>query len=297
MEKLVSVVIPTYKRDKALELALNSLLTQTYTNFEIVVVDDNADKDWNEKVENVVNEFTKNNPTIKLNYIQNEVNLGSAKTRNLGIDASNGEYVTFLDDDDEYLPEKIESQVAFMIENSLDYSVTDLDLYYDNGKLSEHKTRYYIQKTDAESLFKYHLMYHITGTDTMMFSKDYLIKIGKFAPIDVGDEFYLMQRAIENGGTFGYLPVSHVKAIIHTSDDGLSSGDGKILGENQLYQYKKKYFDRLTRKEKRYVKMRHNAVLAFAEKRRGKLFRFVKYALASMFIAPIACIKLLLNRN
>ncbi len=297
MDKLVSVVVATYHRDEPLKSALSSLAQQTYENMEIVLVDDNADSEWNEKVSKIVNEFKQENPNMQILYIANEINLGSAKTRNYGIEKAKGEYITFLDDDDMYLPNKVENQIKFMIENELDYCVTDLDLYYDNGKLSEHKTRDYIKSLDAKDLFEYHLMYHITGTDTMMFKKEYLIKIGGFAPIDVGDEFYLMQRAIENCGKFGYLPVCDVRAIVHTTDEGLSSGEGKIRGENQLYQHKKKYLNRLSRKNRRYIKMRHFAVLAFAQMRAKKMFGFMKNGIISFLVAPVQCVRLVLGRK
>ena len=297
MNKKVSVIVATYHRDETLKKALKSLAEQSYAAMEIVLVDDNAEESWNQKVSDIVECFQKEFPSCQLLYMPNEVNLGSAKTRNRGIENASGEYITFLDDDDEYLPNKIENQVRFMQENQLDYSVTDLDLYYDNGKLAEHKTRAYIKNTDVKSLFEYHLMYHVTGTDTMMFKKEYLIKIGGFAPIDVGDEFYLMQRAIEHEGRFGYLPVCDVRAIIHTTDEGLSSGEGKIKGENQLYAHKKKYFNQISRKNRRYIKMRHYAVLAFAEKRRGKVGPFVGNGMVSVLCAPSACVKMLLGRS
>ena len=248
MNEKVSVVVATYHRIETLEKALKSLAEQSYAEMEIILVDDNADKDWNWKVNDIVQNFQKEYPARELVYIQNEANMGSAQTRNRGIESAAGKYITFLDDDDEYLPNKIENQIRFMQENDLDYCVTDLELYYDNGKLAEHKTRTYIKEVDTKSLFEYHLMYHITGTDAMMFTKEYLIKIGGFAPIDVGDEFYLMQRAIENGGRFGYLPLCDVRAIVHTLDEGLSSGQGKIKGENQLYEHKKKHFSQISRR-------------------------------------------------
>lgn len=288
----VSVVVATYKREEPLKRALESLAKQSFSDFEIVLVDDNAQEAWNAKVQSIVEEFYRANPLITLNYIKNEVNLGSAKTRNKGIATAQGKYITFLDDDDIYLENKIQKQVAFMEENNLDYSVTDLDLYFDNGKLSEHKKRDFIKSTDSESLFRYHLMYHITGTDTMMFTKEYLEKIGGFAPIDVGDEFYLMQRAIENGGRFGYLPECDVVAFVHTEEDGLSSGDNKIKGENLLFAHKKQYFKQLKAKDRRYIRMRHHAVLAFAYLRKKRFFMFFVEAVASFLVTPIACLEL-----
>lgn len=289
----VSVIIATYRREISLKRALESLINQTYRATEIIIVDDNADREWNKKVEDIINAINLLHPII---YIKNEINKGSAETRNIGIKAASGDYITFLDDDDIYLSNKIKNQVEHMIENNSDYSITDLDLYDEKERLIEKRTRKYIKKNDKENLLRYHLMHHITGTDTLMFKKDYLLSIGGFPLINVGDEFYLMQRAIEAGGVLCYLPLCDVKAYVHTETDGLSSGEGKIRGENQLYEYKKKYFDKLNIKDIKYIKMRHYAVLAFAELRRKHYISFIKNALISMVASPLECIKLLVSR-
>ena len=296
--KLVSVVVATYRRDNDLKRALESLAKQSYSNIEIVLVDDNADSEWNSKVSLIVEDFKKNYPQILLNYIVNNPNQGSAKTRNIGIESSNGEYVTFLDDDDLYLQDKIKNQAEFMINGDYDYSITDLDLYNENDKLIDRRKRSYIKDTTSESLFVYHFKFHMTGTDTMMFKKEYLMKIGGFAPIDVGDEFYLMQRAIEGGGKFGYLPCCDIKAYVHTGEDtGVSSGQGKIDGEKTLFEHKKEYFDKLDRKSQRFIKMRHYAVIAFAYLRMRKYFSTSKCCFMSFISSPIQCVCFFFRRK
>lgn len=284
--KLVSVVVATYKREAELKNALESLAKQTYPNMEIVLVDDNGNDEWNSKVSETVEVFRNRYPKIKLECIVNNTNQGSSKTRNIGIHSANGDYITFLDDDDIYLPDKIRKQVEFMETNQCDYSITDLILYNEDDKKINRRIRSYIKETTVESLRLYHLKYHMTGTDTIMFKKEYLIQIGGFAPIDVGDEFYLMQRAIEGGGKFGYLPGCEIKAYVHTGDGGLSSGDGKIKGENALYEYKKTFFDQLEAGDIRYIKMRHYAVIAYAELRRKNYVKFISNALKSFLASP-----------
>lgn len=284
--KLVSVVVATYKREAELKNALESLAKQTYPNMEIVLVDDNGNDEWNSKVSETVEVFRNRYPKIKLECIVNNTNQGSSKTRNIGIHSANGDYITFLDDDDIYLPDKIRKQVEFMETNQCDYSITDLILYNEDDKKINRRIRSYIKETTVESLRLYHLKYHMTGTDTIMFKKEYLIQIGGFAPIDVGDEFYLMQRAIEGGGKFGYLPGCEIKAYVHTGDGGLSSGDGKIKGENALYEYKKTFFNQLEAGDIRYIKMRHYAVIAYAELRRKNYVKFISNALKSFFASP-----------
>ncbi len=294
---LVSVIVATYRREESLVKALGSLAMQTFQDFEIILIDDNDEAQWNKKVQTLVGAFVRDHKDIPFQHIENHPNKGSAKTRNVGIAAAKGQYVTFLDDDDLYLPEKIQRQVTFMQENVCDYCVTDLDLFNDKDQLIDRRTRGYIQETSQKALQRYHLLYHITGTDSMMFRRDYLLQIGGFAPIDVGDEYYLIQRAIEGGGAFGYLPGSDIKAYVHTSDGGLSSGEGKIKGENALYAYKKQYFENLSHKDRRYIKMRHHAVVAFAELRRKKYLQFLWNAALSVLVSPVACLSLLIGRG
>lgn len=293
MQPLVSVIVATYKREDILLRALNSLAAQTYKNFEIILVDDNANTEWNSRVSNVVKRFKTEHPTITLNYIVNKTNQGSAKTRNIGIDVSSGEFITFLDDDDIYLPENLQRQVDNMLSTSADFGITDLEMFYDDESFCEKRTREFIKSTKKEDLIKYHLMYHLAGTDTMIFKKDYLLKIGKFDPINVGDEFYLMFKAFENNGKFTYLKGCFVKAYVHKGESGLSSGDGKIDGENRLHEFKKKYFHLLSKKEKKYIVTRHYSVIAFAELRRKHLLSFFTNAFKAFFTSPINCLKIL----
>lgn len=287
----VSVIIATYHRDKTLKKAIQSVIDQTCPDVELIIIDDNADAGWNETVVSIVSQY----PTA--HYICNEVNKGSAEARNIGIRASHGEYVSFLDDDDVYLPERIEHQLKQMEAHSADYSITDLYLYNESGKLIDRRIRNYIKKTDSTSLLGYHLMHHITGTDSMMFHRDYLLKIGGFPPIDLGDEFYLMKEAIEGDGKFIYVPGCFIKAYVHTDNDGLSSGQSKINGENSLYEYKKKLFCCIDAKSCRYITMRHYAVLAFAEIRQKRYGLFISYALKSFFAAPVSCVRLLVGEE
>lgn len=297
---LVSVIVATYKREAELSRALQSLAAQTYPHIEIVLVDDNADADWNKTVANVVDAFRREHPSVAFRYIANTLNRGSAETRNIGIEAASGEYITFLDDDDVYLPNKVKNQVAFMESGGYDYSITDLDLYNEHDKLCGRLVRlsYLREDMTAEELLCAHLKYHLTGTDTMMFKKAYLLKIGGFSPINVGDEFYLMQKAIEGGGAFGYLPGSEVKAYIHTGEDaGVSSGDGKIQGEKEIYRYKKTLFHKIDRRSRRYIRTRHYAVLAYAQWRRRHVFAFMLNAARAILISPFGVLRIIKERR
>lgn len=290
---LVSVVIATYRREESLEKAIMSVINQTYSNVEIIIVDDNSNEKWNDKVDKIIEKCRAATET-PIMYIKNEHNMGSARTRNIGIDNASGEYITFLDDDDIYLPYKIEYQVQDMIKNNADYAITDLFLYYEDGALCEKRIRFYLSQGYDDLLLK-HFKYHITGTDTMMFKKEYLLRIGGFEPIDVGDEFYLMCKAIKNRGKFTYLARSDVKAYVHSYTNGLSSGTSKRAGENKLFEYKKRYFAQMDRNSQRYIKMRHHAVIAFSYLREKEYVDFGIESIKSLYASPIDAVKLIIN--
>lgn len=294
---LVSVIIATYHRDSELYDALFSLTNQTYKCIEVIVVDDNADHEWNSKVAAYI-EKIRSESGLTVNYIRNEINLGSAATRNTGIAAANGQYVTFLDDDDIYLPEKIEMQLRDMVKADADYGLTDLYLYNEKNEVIDKRIRSYIKSTAAKELIRYHLLYHMTGTDALMFKTEYLREIGGFPGIDVGDEFYLMKEAILGEGKCVYSPHCYVKAYVHTGEaSGLSSGQGKIDGENRLFEEKKKFFNSLSREDVRYIKTRHYAVIAFAELRRRSVVLFLWNSAMSFLCSPKGCLKILKDRK
>lgn len=114
MEEIVSVVIPTYKGANNLPRAIDSILNQTYKAVEIVVVDDN-DPLSKERLE--TKKAVEKYKDEKIKYIQHERNKNGAAARNTGISHSIGKYICFLDDDDFYLPDRIQKSAAALEEN------------------------------------------------------------------------------------------------------------------------------------------------------------------------------------
>ena len=289
----VSVIIPTFKRNQPLHNAIACLCEQTYKNIEVIVVNDCSLPEWVEIVNNITSPFI---DKLDIKVIHNESSLGSAGARDVAIANCSGEYVTFLDDDDLYLPEKIESQLECMIKNAADFGVTDLEQYDENGKFVEKRTRDYIKSTDNEQLLKYHYLYHITCTNTIMFKKTYLDEIGGFKCADMGDEFFLIEKAILGGGKFCYDNSCFVRTCVHSKLSGVSSGLSKINGEKKLFEHKKANFYRFTKKEIRSIRVRYKMVIAYAYFRMRKLFKMFGYMACAAFISPKATIRFLKSR-
>jgi glycosyltransferase involved in cell wall biosynthesis len=111
-QEKVSVIIPTYNRAEFLRSAIVSALNQTFKNIEIIVADDKSTDNTKEVVESFKDR--------RIKHITNKINMGPSATRNSAILASKGEYIAFLDDDDEWVPEKLQKQIELLDKSSPD---------------------------------------------------------------------------------------------------------------------------------------------------------------------------------
>lgn len=122
---LVSIIIPVFNRKKLLERAIQSVLKQSFEDSELLVVDDGSD------------DGTQNLPVLnesKISYIRLEENSGVSKARNIGVKNSSGEWIAFLDSDDEWLSQKLEKQIDWCRENPQFQIVQTQELWIRNGK-------------------------------------------------------------------------------------------------------------------------------------------------------------------
>jgi len=103
---MISVIIPTYNRSQLLIRAIKSVVNQTYQNFEIIVINDGSTDDTDEVIKRVLDE--------RITYLRHADNKGAATARNTGIRAAKGEYIAFLDSDDEWLPKKLAKQIKIL---------------------------------------------------------------------------------------------------------------------------------------------------------------------------------------
>ena len=126
---LVSVIIPYYKKIHHINETLNSVLNQTFQNFEIILIYD----DINDDDLKIINSKFKENPKIKI--IKNLKNLGAGLSRNIGIKNSSSEFIAFLDADDFWHHKKHEKQIKFMRENNYDFTFCNYIKRFNNKEL------------------------------------------------------------------------------------------------------------------------------------------------------------------
>ena len=257
---MITVITPTYNRTEYLAHAIDSVLSQTFTDFELIVVDDNKPgSEARKATEEVINRYQ----DPRLRYIQNEKNLGGAASRNVGIFSAKGEYIAFLDDDDMYLPDRLEVQYKKMVENDWDVSVMDGATYnYVTGKKVAERHQKIRNGMSKDDLNRIHLLYHISGTNTFMFKTSFLQKIGGFDDVPSCHEHFLIQKTLDANPKFGYIPEIHIRNYMHPGDQ-LSTGPKKLQGQKLMFENKKRHFYLLSPAEKRQVVCRYHGVLFF----------------------------------
>lgn len=250
MKSLISIVIPTYKRATMLDRAINSCLTQSYQNIEVIVVDDNnPDSEYRKSTSEMMKKYELNS---KVKYIKMKKNGGGVKARNFGIENSNGNYIAFLDDDDYFLKDKLKHQLGYMKKNNLDACFTGSETY-DETKNKLIKIKRYTNFNDYNDLLRFHLVEMIVSTQTFMFKKEILNAVGGFKEVPAGQEFCLMYNVIKNGFKVGYLDEVLTRICIH-SGERITTSKKKIEAEKYLLNLKKQHFGILTFKEKQKIR-------------------------------------------
>lgn len=145
----VSIIVPTYNRPHSLPVTLDSIAKQTFRDFEVIVINDGGNSAA-EIIKDFSNKFC-------VNYIEHETNKGLSAARNTGIRAARGKYIAYLDDDDIYYPDHLETLVGFL--EGSDYFIAFTDAYRSNiiekkGKIIEVKKDIpYSQDFDYEQIF------------------------------------------------------------------------------------------------------------------------------------------------
>ena len=118
MNELVSIIMPSYNTAQYITETIESILNQTYTNWELIIVDDCS----TDNTDQVVKSFLSDG---RIRYLKNEKNSGAAVSRNKALREAKGKWIAFLDSDDLWMPDKLMKQVSFMGKNGYHFSYTN----------------------------------------------------------------------------------------------------------------------------------------------------------------------------
>ena len=171
MKELISIITPTYNCEKLIGETIESVIEQTYDNWEMIIVDDCS----TDKTKEVVNSYSEKDPRIKYYCLQK--NSGAAVSRTRAMELANGSYIAFLDSDDLWVKDKLEKQLSFMKKNNYSFTCTDYEQIDENG-IPLNKVIRCIRKTNYNRL----LLDCPVGNSTVMYSVN---KMGKFVVPDI----------------------------------------------------------------------------------------------------------------
>lgn len=227
-QELVSVIIPTYKRNETLERAIISVINQTYPNIEIIVVDDNANfPKYREENRKLLKKYKE----VKL--IENEKNLGGGLTRNQGIKIAKGDFIAFLDDDDEFLPTKIEKQ--YKLYKKLNNSNIAMIYCYAN-MVNIDGSRYELKKDFEGIPLVENVKNCIAATSWWFCPKEKLEKVGGFEDISSRQDASLILKFLLNGYEIYRVPEILLNYYWHNGENGISKVDEKAIDAEKKYK-------------------------------------------------------------
>jgi glycosyltransferase involved in cell wall biosynthesis len=234
---MVSVIIPTYNRAEILRQAIISVLHQTFQDFEIIVIDDSS----HDATFDVVHDFD----DIRIKYLSHKINKGGSAARNTGIANAVTEYIAFLDDDDEWLPFKLEKQMQLMVA-----SPSKTGAIYTGYVLVDRVSGKIVrQKIPAKNGDLYHELLKgnpVGGTSCVLLRKACFEKVGIFDEELPSFQDYDMWIRIAKEYHFDYIGESMLKYYIHdtriwTNLDALNRGIEIMLkryGESHAFRRK-----------------------------------------------------------
>ncbi|MFS4483534.1 glycosyltransferase family 2 protein [Hyunsoonleella sp. 2307UL5-6] len=217
----VSIITATYNSRDYINDTIQSVLKQTYTNWELLIIDD-ASKD---NTFSIINEYASNFSNIKV--FENKINQGAAITRNKGIKEASGSFVAFLDADDLWKPKKLEKQLKFMLDHNAEVSFSSYDLMDEDSSLLN-KTVKALPVLTYKKFLKCNYIGNLSG----MYSVKALGKI--YAPNLRKRQDWLLWLSAVNKSNKPALGIEESLAIYRVRKDSVSSKKLNLLKYNYL---------------------------------------------------------------
>lgn len=245
---LVSVIVPTYARPTLLQNALKSVNAQTYSLLEIVVVDDNGRGTPLQLETQRTADSMSFREGIVLSYVVREKNGGGAMARNSGIEAARGAYVAFLDDDDEWMPEKLEKQVAAME----GHEEVGLSYAHCKAELGDGSEVFYRRTVNGNALFEQAICGCIAATSQWVARREALLRVGSFSDSPSKQDSILLYKLLLAGYEVRCVP--EVLSIYDQHSQGRISTSGKtLIGERNYSELIRSTYDRFTKGQRRQI--------------------------------------------
>lgn len=248
---LVSVIIPTHHRIKELLRAVDSVCRQTHRNLEIIVVDDNSDKIY---IRNVITDMLKYRDS-RLQIIYNASTLGGALSRNQGVSVAKGDFIAFLDDDDERSADSIEKQLMqFHVSTQMNLGLVYCfgKIIYPNGVIEDELT------DDVGIPLEKHMKCNLAGTSFWLMKKSIFFDVGGFKPIASHQDGVVILNLLAKGYSVDLVRESLINYYVHDKANGITGvTKSNLLADEQYFKLCNNHFDLLSKKAQRRVEVHY----------------------------------------
>lgn len=201
---LISVVMPAYNAGRYIEAAIRSVQDQTYRNWELLVIDDGS----RDETTRIVRDMAREDPRIRL--YENPENMGTARTRNRGLDLSRGAYIALLDSDDLWLPGKLQKQYRLALKAQADIVYGSYEIV-DEADQTLCRDFLVPERTDYPSLLKN----NVIGCSTVLLRSE-AIRGFRFTEEFYHEDYVLWLRLLQAGKKAVGVPEICVKYRVHS---------------------------------------------------------------------------------
>ncbi|MDQ6469961.1 glycosyltransferase family 2 protein [Flavobacterium sp. LHD-80] len=218
MNDLVSILIPTYNTEKFIRETLQSVQNQSYSNWEMILVDDAS----TDQTVAIIEEFAQDDNRIKLFKL--EKNSGNGFARNIALEKASGKYIAYLDADDLWFPEKLEKQIQFLKTNNLTFTFSFYDCIDDDGNNLKRRVETPVPLTYNQLFFC-----NYVGNLTAIYDADFFGKI-KLESSQKRQDWRLWLTILKQIKTAEAIPES--LAFYRIRKDSISSSKFKLIKHN-----------------------------------------------------------------
>lgn len=271
---LISVVIPTHNRVDLLGRAIKSVQNQTYKNIEIIIVSDGSTDNTKDFVDE------KKKKDNRISYFEYFPAKGANVARNLGIEKSHGDYIAFLDDDDEWLPTKLEKQLSvFLSDSSIGLVYTGNNNIYVNEKIT------YIYEPCKNGDLSSDILRrnYIGSTSSVILKREVLEESGLFDDKLPARQDYDLWIRICQITRIGVVKEKLLNYYNYTNKKQISSSVDKYFEAQMIIANKyKNLFDRLNEKQKKYISLKNIVFLAQMSLRNNNPKQCREYSLEAL---------------
>lgn len=221
----VSIITPSYNCEKYIEKTIASVQKQTYSNWEMIIVDDYSSDD----TRSIIERIAEKDDRIRILYQQE--NLGAAKARNLALSHIEGRFVAYLDADDLWHPQKLEKQVLFMLEHRYGFTCASYEVIADDGRSLNKFIRMPV-KLDYIGFLTNNILQTVgIMVDTVYVKKDYLIMPDMRRRQDAATWLQILKSGVDCYG------IDEILALYRRTEGSLSSNKWKAAkGVWSLYR-------------------------------------------------------------